>query len=150
MKPERIGDEVQRELSRFGPAEGMAEIVRAWPAAVGEQIALNAWPARLARDRTLHVATSSSAWAFELAQLEPKLRERLGERLGETAPTALRFAPGKLPERSSDEIESRSRRGREATPEERELAAALAAEIEDENLRKIVAKAALASLSRAD
>jgi predicted nucleic acid-binding Zn ribbon protein len=150
MKPERIGDEVERELSRFGPAEGMAEIVRVWPAAVGEQIALNAWPARLSRDRTLHVATSSSAWAFELAQLEAKLRERLGERLGETAPTALRFAPGKLPERSSDEIASRSRRGREATPEERELAAALAAEIEDENLRKIVAKAALASLSRAD
>ena len=56
----------------------------------------------------------------------------------------------KLPERSSEEIESRPRRGREATPEERDLAAALAGEIEDENLRKIVAKAALASLARAD
>jgi predicted nucleic acid-binding Zn ribbon protein len=150
MKPERIGDDAQRELSRFGPAEGMAELVRAWPGAVGEQIARNAWPARLARDRTLYVSTSSSAWAFELAQLEPKLRERLVEALGKGAPTALRFAPGKLPERSAEEIESRPRRGREATPEERELAAALAAEIEDENLRKIVAKAALASLSRGD
>ena len=150
MKPERIGDGVRHELSRFGPAEGMAEIVRAWPDAVGEQIARNAWPARLSRDRTLHVATSSSAWAFELAQLEPKLRERLAEMLSERAPAALRFAPGKLPARSSEEIESRPRRGREATPEERELAAALAAEIEDENLRKIVAKAALASLARAD
>jgi predicted nucleic acid-binding Zn ribbon protein len=128
----------------------MSEIVRVWPAAVGEQIARNAWPARLARDRTLHAATSSSAWAFELAQLEPKLLERLREALGETAPAALRFAPGKLPERSSEEIESPSRRGREATSEERELAAALAAGIEDENLRKIVAKAALASLARAD
>ena len=150
MKPDRIGDDVRRELARFGPAEGMTEIVRAWPAAVGEQIARNAWPARLARDRTLHVATSSSAWAFELAQLEPKLLERLGEEIGESAPAALRFAPGKLPERSSEEIESRPRRGREATAEERELAAAMAAGIEDENLRKIVAKAALASLSRAD
>jgi predicted nucleic acid-binding Zn ribbon protein len=150
VKPERIGDDVQRELGRFGPAEGMSEIVRAWTAAVGDQIARNAWPARLARDRTLHVATSSSAWAFELAQLEPKLLERLGAALGEHAPVGLRFAPGKLPERSSEEIESRPRRGREATAEERELAAALAAEIEDENLRKIVAKAALASLARAD
>ena len=149
MKPERIGDEVQRELSRFGPAEGMAEIVHAWPDAVGEQIALNAWPARLSRDRTLHVATSSSAWAFELAQLESKLRGRLEAALGEATPSALRFAPGKLPERSSEEMESRPRRGREATSEERELAAALAAGIEDENLRKIVAKAALASLSGA-
>jgi predicted nucleic acid-binding Zn ribbon protein len=150
MKPERIGDDVQRELSRFGPAEGMSEIVRAWPEAVGEQIARNAWPARLARDRTLHVATSSSAWAFELAQLEPKLRERLSETLDRSAPAALRFAPGKLPERSSEEIESRPKRGREPTAEERELAAALAGEIEDEDLRKIVAKAALASLARAD
>jgi predicted nucleic acid-binding Zn ribbon protein len=150
VKPDRIGDDVQRELSRFGPAEGMSEIVRAWPDAVGDQIARNAWPARLARDRTLHVATSSSAWAFELAQLEPKLRERLEEALGETAPAALRFAPGKLPERSSEEMENRPRRGREPTTEERELAAALAAGIEDENLRKVVAKAALASLARAD
>ena len=150
MKPDRIGDGVRHELSRFGPAEGMAEIVRAWPDAVGEQIARNAWPARLSRDRTLHVATSSSAWAFELAQLEPKLRERLAEMLSERAPAALRFAPGKLPARSSEEIERRPRRGREATPEERDLAAALAGEIEDENLRKIVAKAALASLARAD
>ena len=150
MKPDRIGGDVQRELARFGPAEGMSEIVRAWPEAVGDQIARNAWPARLARDRTLHVATSSSAWAFELAQLEPKLLERLQETLAETAPAALRFAPGKLPERSSEEMESRPRRGREPTTEERELAAALAAGIEDENLRKVVAKAALASLARAD
>jgi predicted nucleic acid-binding Zn ribbon protein len=149
VKPDRIGDDVRRELARFGPAEGMAEIVRAWPAAVGEQITRNAWPARLSRERTLHVATSSSAWAFELAQLEPKLLERLEEEIGEAAPAALRFAPGRLPERSSEEIESRPRRGREATAEERELAAAMAAGIEDENLRKIVAKAALASLSRA-
>jgi hypothetical protein len=56
VKPERIGDDVQHELKRFGPAEGMSEIVRAWPGAVGEQIARNAWPARLARDRTLHRA----------------------------------------------------------------------------------------------
>ena len=150
MKPDRIGDDVRRELARFGPAEGMTEIVRVWPIAVGEQIACNAWPARLSRDGTLHVATSSSTWAFELAQLEEKLRERLREALGERSPAALRFAPGKLPERSSEESERRPRRGRETTPEERELAAAMAAGIEDENLRKIVAKAALASLSRAD
>jgi predicted nucleic acid-binding Zn ribbon protein len=150
VKPDRIGNDVQRELARFGPAEGMSEIVRAWTGAVGDQIALNSWPARLSRDRTLYVATSSSAWAFELAQLEPKLLERLREELDDHAPAALRFAPGKLPERSSEEIESRPRRGREPTAEERELATALAAGIEDEGLRKVVAKAALASLARAD
>src|SRR2546421_7711631 len=98
--PRRIGGGVQRELARFGPAAGMTEIVRAWPGVVGDQIAQNAWPARLARDGTLHVATSSSAWAFELSQLEPKLRERLREHLGDATPSAVRFAPRKLPEPS--------------------------------------------------
>ena len=80
MKPERIGDGVKRELGRFGAAGAMAEVVEAWPALVGEQIARNAWPARIARDGTLHVATSSSAWAFELGQLAPELLERLSRR----------------------------------------------------------------------
>lgn len=148
MKPERIGDEVLRELGRFGPAEGMTEIVRAWPAAMGEQIARNAWPARISRDGKLHVATSSSAWAFELAQLEPKLLERLGDALGGAPPAGLRFAPGKLPEPSAEDAPDASSTWREPTAEEHELAAAMAAGIEDESLRKIVAKAAAASLSR--
>ena len=149
MKPERIGNEVRSELARFGPAEGMTDIVRSWPEAVGDQIARNAWPARLARERTLHVATASSTWAFELAQLEPKLLERLREALGDAAPQALRFAPGKLPEPSADELETAREAPREPTAEERELAVALASGIEDESLRKIVAKAALTSLRRA-
>jgi hypothetical protein len=148
VKPERIGDEVARELARFGPAAGMTEIVRAWPAAVGEQIAQNAWPARLARDGKLHVATSSSAWAFELTQLEPKLLERLAEELGDVAPAGLRFAPGRLPERYDADASPGSKRGRSPTAEEEKRAAELAGAIEDESLRKVVAKAAAASLSR--
>ena len=66
---EPIGEEVRRELGRFGPGGAMAEIVAAWPVAVAAAIAANAWPARIARDGTLHVATSSSAWAFELTHL---------------------------------------------------------------------------------
>jgi predicted nucleic acid-binding Zn ribbon protein len=148
VKPDRIGAEVRRELARFGPAEGMTDIVRAWPDAVGDQIARNAWPARLAKDGTLHVATASSTWAFELSQLEPKLLEHLRAALADAAPPRLRFAPGKLPERSAEELKTDGRAVREPTGDERELASALAAGIEDESLRKVVAKAALASLSR--
>jgi len=61
---ERIGNEVRRELGRFGSAGQMADLVAAWPGAVGETVAANAWPARLARDGTLHVAAASSTWAF--------------------------------------------------------------------------------------
>src|SRR5262245_36843715 len=91
---DRLADTVRSELSRFGPQAEIGRLADAWASAVGGQIARNAWPARLARDGTLHVNTSSSAWAFELAQLESTVREQLGE----LAPPRLRFAPGPLPE----------------------------------------------------
>src|SRR5439155_16812388 len=87
-------DAVGRELARFGPAAGMAPVVEAWPAAVGDVIARNAWPARLARDGTLHVNTSDSIWAFELKSRAEEIRARLGEH----APARLAFAPGPVPE----------------------------------------------------
>ena len=148
MKPERIGDDVRRELSRFGPAEGMVEIVRAWPEAVGDQIAQNAWPARISRDGKLHVATSSSAWAFELAQLEETLLERLAGPLGDRLPAGLRFAPGKLPEPPSGGGPTSPRSIGKPSRSDLDTAAELTAGIDDESLRKIVAKAAAASLSR--
>ena len=150
MKPERIGEDVRRELGRFGPAAGMADIVTAWPGLVGEQIARNAWPARLARDGTLHVATSSSAWAFELAQLAPQLHERLRSALGDAAPQGLRFAPGKLPEPSERPADTPAEGVVEPSAEHVELASALTESIDDENLREVVAKTAARSLARAD
>jgi hypothetical protein len=147
--PEPIGDDVQRELKRFGPAGAMGEIVKAWPEAVGEAIARNAWPARVARDGTLHVATSSSAWAFELGLLEADIRGRLEARLGADAPARLRFAPGRLPEPAPEAPGERRAQLREPTAEQRREAERLAATIEDENLRKVVAKTAAQSLARA-
>jgi hypothetical protein len=146
----KIGSDVRRELERFGPtAAGMSDLVAAWPGLVGEQIARNAWPSRLGRDGTLHVATSGSAWAFELTQLAPELLVRLRERLGEVAPQALRFGPGKLPEVSPEGDASPARPAPKPSPADAERASELAASIEDENLRKVVARAAAASLARA-
>ncbi len=146
--PNRIGDAVRAELGRFGPAGSMGTIVAHWPAAVGEAIAANAWPARVARDGTLHVATSSSVWAFELAQLEATIRERLCERVGPDAPPSLRFAPGRLPERNPEP--GRAERAQPPPPSADELREAerVAAPIESEELRALVARAAAASLSR--
>src|SRR3954462_455944 len=95
---DRIGGEVKRELSRHGSAGAMTELVRAWPEAVGETVAANAWPARLARDGTLHVNAASSTWAFELQQLEAEIAGRLREAVPKAAPARMRFAPGPLPE----------------------------------------------------
>ena len=148
MKPERLGDEVRRELDRFGPAGAIADVVAVWPAAVGDSIARNAWPARMARDGTLHVSTSSSAWAFELGLLEHDLRERLAEQLPDRAPKQLRFAPGRLPEPAVPEPGGVSPTAPNVTEQHRQAGEEVAAAISDENLRKLVAKAAAASLAR--
>ena len=148
MKPERIGQDVRRELDRFGPAGAIADVVDAWPAAVGDSISRNAWPARIARDGTLHVSTSSSAWAFELGLLEADLRERLSERLGDRAPKQLRFAPGRLPELAGPDPVNAERRPPKVTDQHLQAGEEVAAAISDENLRKLVAKAAAASLAK--
>lgn len=138
----RLGDEVERELGRFGPEAGIAALVEAWPAAVGETIARNAWPARVARDGTLHVNTADSVWSFELTNRAGEIADRLGI-------DRVRFAPGRLPEPSVAEPAHDAPAPREPSPELLETGARLAAGIEDENLRKIVARAAAASLARA-
>ena len=141
---ERIDKTVAHELDRFGPLSALAPLVEAWPAAVGPEIARNAWPARLGRAGTLRVHTSSSAWAFELSHLEPRIRAALGK----LAPARLRFAPGPLPEPPTAAT-SALRTSVEPSAEHRRQAAELVAGMGDENLRKIVAKAAAASLARA-
>ncbi len=143
---DHVGGQVARELGRFGPASGMAPLVEAWPLAVGPEIARNAWPARLARDGTLHVHTQDSIWAFELTTRAEEIRTRLGE----PSPRRLSFAPGPLPEPSATAPEEIRERPPKPTAEHVAKAESLTRVIRDEELRKVVAKAAAASLSRDD
>jgi hypothetical protein len=116
---------------------------------VGEGIARHAWPAQLAQDGTLHVATESSTWAFELTHLAPQLLDRLRAVLAHGAPRALRFAVGPLP---ADRADADFRAGRptvDATSAEREEADMLVAGIADDELREAVARTAATSLARA-
>jgi hypothetical protein len=123
----------------------MAPLVEAWPGAVGDVIARNAWPARLARDGTLHVHTKDSIWAFELKSRAEEIRGRLGE----LAPPRLAFAPGPIPE-PDESIAGDVRTSVEPDPEHLARADSLVRVIRDEDLRKVVAKAAALSLARAD
>src|SRR5207247_3557675 len=122
---ERLEHSPRRGLVRLGPQAGMSDLVAAWPDAVGSMVAVNAWPARIARDGTLHVNPSSSAWAFELGQLAPTILERLRERLGESAPAALRFAVGHLPEPPPSPAETAPAEVSEPTSEALQMAADL-------------------------
>ena len=150
---ERLGNSARRLLAAWGvPDPGpLSAIADIWPATVGDAIARVAWPRRVARDGTLHVATSSAVWAFELTRLGSDIHDRLRATLGEAAPTALRFAAGLVPEPSS-ESESGQPTGPVISADDRKLALRLAAEITDPELRDLVARAASASLatSRAD
>jgi hypothetical protein len=142
---ERVGGEVARELRRFGPATGMAPLLEAWPAAVGVEIALNAWPARLGRDGTLHVHTKDSIWAFELTSRSEEIRRRFAE----LAPPRLVFVPGPLPEAAEAGPERSRKTPVEPTAEHVAEAESLTRGIRDTELRKVVAKAAAASLANA-
>jgi hypothetical protein len=147
---DRLDRQIRRELGRIGPMDGdMTAIVRVWPAAVGETVARNACPARLARDGTLHVNTASATWAFELGSLAPTILEQLRNELGEAAPPQLRFAPGPIPEPLAEGSEQGAASPLEIAPEDRAEAARLAATIEDDELREVVARAAAAGLARA-
>jgi hypothetical protein len=150
---ERIGKAVEKELSRSGGGVGLAltEIVAVWPQAVGEAVSRQAWPLRVARDGTLHVATSSATWAFELDRLAPDIEARLGSLLGASAPAKLRFRVGPVPEPDAPQegLGGTSPEPIPTSPETDSEAESAAAAIDDPELRKIVAKAARASLARA-
>ncbi len=150
---ERIGGEVKRELTRTGSQDGvpLAALTAAWPAVVGDTIARRAWPLRIGRDGTLHVATESATWANELALLRDEILERLAARLGSEAPAALRFAVGPVPEPATapPPPSEPSVTPVEAPAEIESEAASAAEKIEDPELRELVARAARASLLRA-
>jgi hypothetical protein len=115
----------------------MVELVERWPDAVGPHIARFAWPARIARDGTVHVATADSVWAFELGQRA----EEIGSRLGGAR---LRFAPGPLPEPDPEPVRSSV----SPSAEDGQAAAELTAGMRDEKLRETVQKALSFALAR--
>ena len=120
----------------------MGDVVAAWPAAVGEEIARNAWPARFQRDRTLIVHTRDAIWGFELGHRAAEISARLPGK------PALKFVPGPLPEPGAVEPQATPQGSPPATLEQVEQAARWASEIDDEELRALVARAAAASLAR--
>jgi hypothetical protein len=117
--------------------------VKAWPAAVGPEIARSAWPARFQRDGTLVVHTRDSVWAFELTQRAGEIQERL------KGVAALKFVPGPLPESVAEPSQATQQGSPAPTFEHSRQAAEWAAEIENADLRKIVTKAVAMSLAKA-
>ncbi|HJU36353.1 MAG TPA: DciA family protein [Gaiellaceae bacterium] len=137
---EPLGDQIRAELQRVGADSGAGDAVSAWPAAVGDEIARNAWPARTQPDGTLVVHVRDSIWGFELTQRAGEISGRLPGR------PKLRFTLGPLPD-TPPELPPEP--PATASPEHARAAAALTAGIVDPNLRESVAKVIKAALARA-
>ena len=151
---ERIGGEIDRELARSGSRDAipLAAVTAAWPDAVGAAVARQAWPLRLGRDGTLHVAVASSTWAHELDLLQDAILDGLRARLADATPPAVRFAVGPIPEPPTPDEDAATENDQTpiaVSPEIESEAAAAASEIDDPELRELVARAARASLVRA-
>jgi hypothetical protein len=145
---DRLESHVGRELERLGSGGGVADVLTAWPEVVGEAVARHAWPSRLSRDGTLHVATDSSTWSFELTQLAPAILEQLRARLGDAAPAALRFAPGLLPEPSVERVAAATA-AREPGAREWSLADEVVCTLDNDELRPLLRRAVAFSLTKA-
>jgi hypothetical protein len=137
---DRIGEQIRAELGRVGADSSADDAVTSWPAAVGDEIARNAWPARRQPDGTLVVHVRDAIWGFELTQRATEISERLPGR------PRLRFTPGPLPDTTAEPPPAPPA---EASPEQSREAAALTAEIVDPDLRESVARAVRAALARA-
>jgi hypothetical protein len=145
---ERLDGSVRGALHDAGvpDAGALAEVTQCWPDAVGDAIARAAWPQRISRDGTLHVAAASSSWAFELGLLGDEILRKLADKVGQSPPTAIRFAPGPIPAPAAPV--SQPAAPVEIDPDARRLADELTAGMSDDELRETIARAAAASLSR--
>ncbi len=96
--PQAIAADVGGTAPR-GSAPDLAplrRIAEAWPAAVGEQLAQMAQPARIAGDGTLIVHARDASWTHALTLEERRILARLAELLGDDAPRALKVEVGVL------------------------------------------------------
>jgi hypothetical protein len=125
-------------------AADVAAIARRWPAAVGEAIAREAWPARLTADGELVVHASASVWAAELSHLERDLRARL-EAVGIVPAPRLRFTVGAVPRRPDPVTDAVAA----SPPPPDPRADGWTASIRDPELREAVSLAARSWLRRA-
>jgi hypothetical protein len=92
--PRSIGESLRELVSRFKKVDldVMDEILRRWPALVGEAVASRCEP-QVVREGVLYVRVPNGAYAETLARLSAGVIEGLSD-LGERAPRAVRSTVG--------------------------------------------------------
>jgi predicted nucleic acid-binding Zn ribbon protein len=92
-RPRPIGEAISSFLERSGIARRVeqAAVIPEWPELVGPQIAGVTQPLSIARDGTLFVAVTTSAWMNELSLLEPQLLTSINAKAGRAPVTSIRW-----------------------------------------------------------
>lgn len=89
--PKSLDSLLPRLLGRLAQESGKARaLAPVWADVVGAHIAKHSAP-QILEEGTLVVTVASAEWAHTLSREEDVLRERLNERLGDGAVTALAF-----------------------------------------------------------
>lgn len=88
--PREAASAIRAARDRAAPRTGLAAVQAAWAEAVGAQLAAVAEPVS-ERSGTLTIECADAVWVQELDLMQTQLLDRLRERLGDTAPSALRL-----------------------------------------------------------
>jgi predicted nucleic acid-binding Zn ribbon protein len=81
--PRPLAAAVDALTADLAPATALATVQQAWPAAVGDAVAAQTEPVRLAaRSKTLTVACSQAVWAQELHLMSAAVVAALEQRVG--------------------------------------------------------------------
>ena len=95
--PRPIALALEGAQEAWAPESLLAEAQRAWPAAVGNEIAEQAAPSR-ERAGVLTISCAASVWAHELELMGPKIVERLNRQLQSGQIVKLRGLTRSLPD----------------------------------------------------
>ncbi len=93
LAPRPASAALEAARRRLAPATPLAAVQDAWSGVVGPQIAAAATPVA-ERGGAVLIRCESAVWAQELDLMQDRLLESLRERVGESAPEALRFEVG--------------------------------------------------------
>jgi len=112
-------------LSGWQPAEGIGQdpivlLEAGWAEIVGEEVARNSHPARIA-GAILTVVTRSSAWSHQLSFLADHVLRAVAARLPDAGVEQLRFRVGRVPNRAGP-ARHRGRAGGGVSPRQRPAA----------------------------
>jgi predicted nucleic acid-binding Zn ribbon protein len=88
--PRPIATAIRIARERAAPRTPLAAVQQVWPEVAGEQVAAVAEPL-VERDGVVVVGCDGAVWAQELDLMQEDLLRALRERLGEAAPSGLRF-----------------------------------------------------------